>query len=65
MINHFRLSPVDCLEIVGVDYRLIRSDRTGSIWARLDDDNTIRIAARNTAPMTTRSFCAKTGSRYQ
>ena len=26
---------------------------------------TTRIAARNTAPMTTRSFCAKTGSRYQ
>ena len=26
---------------------------------------TTLIAARNTAPMTTRNFCAKTGSRYQ
>lgn len=43
MTYHFRLSPVDCLEIAGVDHRLIRSDKTGSIWARLDDDN-IRLS---------------------
>ena len=38
MTRHFRVSEVDCLEIAGTPYRLIRSDKTGSAWARLDDD---------------------------
>lgn len=43
MTHHFRVSEVDCLEISGLAHRLVRSDKTGSIWARLDDDN-IRLS---------------------
>ncbi|MFN3312484.1 MAG: hypothetical protein ACK46Q_03325 [Hyphomonas sp.] len=43
MTRHFNVSEVDCLEIAGSAHRLIRSDKTGSIWARLDDDN-IRLS---------------------
>lgn len=39
MTRHFRVSEADCLEIAGTAHRLIRSDKTGTIWARLDDDN--------------------------
>lgn len=38
MTRHFRVSEADCLEIAGASHRLIRSDKTGSTWARLDDD---------------------------
>lgn len=43
MSYRIHLAPVDCLEVVGVDHRLSRSDRTGSTWARLDNDN-IRLS---------------------
>lgn len=43
MTRHFNVSEVDCLEIAGSAHRLIRSDKTGSTWARLDDDN-IRLS---------------------
>lgn len=43
MTRHFRVSEADCLEIAGTAHRLIRSDKTGTIWARLDDDN-IRLS---------------------
>ncbi|MBU2957164.1 Mu transposase C-terminal domain-containing protein [Paracoccus sp. 1_MG-2023] len=35
----YRVSETDCLEIAGSKHRLIRSDKTGSVWSRLDDDN--------------------------
>lgn len=38
MAQHFRLSEADCLEIAGTQHRLVRSDKAGSIWARLDED---------------------------
>ena len=37
MTRHFRVAETDCLEIAGTQYRLLSSDRSGSIWARLDD----------------------------
>lgn len=40
MAQHFRLSEADCLEIAGTQHRLVRSDKAGSIWARLDEDET-------------------------
>lgn len=39
MTQHFRLSEADCLEIAGSPHRLTRSDKSGSTWARLDDDS--------------------------
>lgn len=39
MTPHFRPSETDCLQIAGVQHRLVRSDRSGSIWARLDQDD--------------------------
>lgn len=39
MTRHFRVSEADFLEIAGTAHRLMRSDKTGTIWARLDDDN--------------------------
>lgn len=38
MTRHFRVSEADCLEIAGATHRLIRTDKTGTVWARLDDD---------------------------
>ena len=37
MTRHFRVSEADCLEIAGTAHRLIRSDKTGTIWARLPE----------------------------
>ncbi|SIT05999.1 Mu transposase C-terminal domain-containing protein [Paracoccus saliphilus] len=39
MTRHFRLSEIDCLEIAGAEHRLLTSDRSGSIWSRLDDSS--------------------------
>ncbi|WP_211341007.1 hypothetical protein [Paracoccus methylarcula] len=37
MTRHFRVSEIDSLLIAGAEHRLLKSDRNGSIWTRLDD----------------------------
>lgn len=38
MTQHFRFAETDCLDISGREHRLIRCDRSGSIWAPVSDD---------------------------